>query len=503
MANLNNAVQQPEMASVKRGLKERHVQLIAMGGLIGTCYFLGAGSILQAAGPASFIAFLFGGVIVYLMTYCLGELACAMPVTGSFINYAHDLISPTWAAGVGWAYYTQWVVYIPAEMIAAGIIMNQFIPSVPQIVFSIAFGLALMIVNSLYVGTFGELEFWLALIKIAAIVIFTFFAVLIVFGVIGNNQGHFIGWSTMLGAQQYDNGDGTFSTVKGLMPFGLLGLLGMMSLIVNNYLGSELIGLAAGESKDPEKTIPKAVRSVTFRIIAMFVIPMFLVSMIYPWTSANPNEGSVFADALSSHGLQGVGIILSLVVIAAGISCANSGIYGSTRALYGMSSVGMAPKWMGKLNKNGVPRNAIYVAMIPAWIAMFFYSSPTIGDSVYTILCSMSGFTGLMYFIVICWCQYKFRRNLQKLGVDAKKILKFTMPGFPYFTLAGIIVMLAIMVSIFFGDMRLSAIVGLPVLIIPMVIYKLFGKKGRVYDYNVYEEFLKNNNITASENKVS
>ena len=488
-----------EMASVKRGLKERHVQLIAMGGLIGTCYFLGAGNILLGAGPASFIAFLFGGIIVYLMTYCLGELACAMPVTGSFINYAHDLISPTWACGLGWAYYTQWVVYIPAEMIAVGVIMNTFFPAVPQVVFAVTFGLLLMIVNTLYVGTFGELEFWLALIKIVAIVVFIFFALLIVFGLIGNNQGHFIGWSTMFGTQQLDNGDGTSTAVQGLLPFGFVGLIGMMSLIVNNYLGSELIGLAAGESKDPEKTIPKAVRSVTFRIVAMFVIPMFLVCMIFPWTKADATQGSVFADALTYNGLPGVGIVLSLVVIAAGISCANSGIYGSTRALYGMSSVGMAPKWMGALNKNGVPRNAIFVAMIPAWIAMFFYYR---SDSVYLILCSMSGFTGLLYFIIICWCQYKFRSNLKRLGVDTKKVLKFTMPGFPYLTLGGIVVMLAIMVSVFSSaDLRISAEIGLPVLIIPMILYKLFGKNGKLYDYNVYEEFLARNNIKNTSEK--
>ena len=323
----------PKFQQTQRGLKQRHVQLIAMGGIIGTCYFLGAGNIVYYMGPVSSVGFLVGGFLIFIMMYCLGELACAMPVTGSFVNYAHDLLSPMWGTGVGWAYYTSWVTYIPCEMIAIGVIMEQLIPNVPGVVFSIAFGIILMAVNAMYVGTFGELEFWLAMIKIAAIIVFTFFAVLIVFGLIGNNQGHFIGWDTMLGPKQLDNGDGTFSTVQGFMPFGIASFLGMMTLIVNNYLGSELIGLTAGECDDPVKGIPRAVRGVTFRIIAMFAIPIFLVCMIFPWTEADPMEGSVFADALASHGLTGVGIILSLVVLAAGISCANSAIYGSTRAL--------------------------------------------------------------------------------------------------------------------------------------------------------------------------
>ncbi|ATW28492.1 amino acid permease [Candidatus Formimonas warabiya] len=470
---------------MQRGLKNRHIQLIAMGGIIGSCYFLGNGYLIDTMGPAACLAFLFGGMIVFMVTYCLGELAVAMPVCGSFVNYANDLISPTWAAGVGWSYYTNWVVYIPAEFIATGIIMNNFFPAVDPLYWSIIFGIILTIVNMLYVGTFGELEFWLALIKVCAIVIFTVLAVLIFFGLIGNQQGHVLGTSILLGS-------------GGFFPGGFVIVLLSMSLIINNYLGSELIGIAAGESEQPEKAIPVAVRNVTFRIVAMFSIPTLLLTVIFPWKQAGLEE-SVFAAALNAYGFNWAGVVMSLVVLTAAVSCANSGIYGSSRAVVGMAQTGMAPRWMAKTNRRGVPYAAVIVCMIPAWIALFAYTLDTSGQ-IYTILLSLSGFTGLLSWICICWCQYNFRRRLEKMGVDAKKTLKFTMPYFPYVTCFAILIMAVIMLYTFINpDLRISSYIGIPMLVVPMILYHLFGDKEKhkagLGGVNVFEQFLKTNGI--------
>jgi len=469
-----------EPQHLNRGLKSRHIQLIAMGGIIGSCYFLGSGYLVGTIGPGTFLAFLLGGLIVYIVTYCLGELAVAMPVSGSFINYANDLVSPTWAAGVGWSYYTNWVVYIPSEFIAAGIMMHSIFPEVNQLYFSIAFGIILTIVNMLYVGTFGEMEFWLALVKVLAIVGFIIFAILIFFGLIGNHSGHVLGTSILLGS-------------GGFFPSGAMVILLSMALIINNYLGSELIGLAAGESENPEKTIPMAVRNVTFRIIAMFCIPMLLLVLIFPWQQAGLEE-SCFAAALDSYGFHWAGMVFTFVVLTAAISCSNSGIYGSSRAVHGMAQNGMAPKWMGKLNKYGVPFNAVIVCMIPAWIALGVYTVDTSGR-VYTTLIAISGFTGLLSWGFICYCQLRFRRKLEEQGVDITKTLKFTMPYFPYMTYLGLFLMALIMVYTFVSpDLRISAYIGVPMLVIPMILYHLLGDKEKhkagLGGINVYQEFL-------------
>jgi len=478
------------ICNVQKGLKSRHIQLIALGGIIGSCYFLGSGYIIGTIGPGAFLSFLLGGIIIYIVTYCLGELAVAMPVSGSFINYANDLVSPTWAAGVGWSYYTNWVVYIPSEFIAAGIMVHNLVPAANQLYCSIVFGIVLTLVNMLYVGTFGEMEFWLALVKVIAIVVFTIMALLIFFGVAGNHAGPVLGTSILLG-----NG--------GFFPNGVMVLVLSMALIINNYLGSELIGLTAGECQNPEKTIPAAVRNVTFRIIAMFCVPMLLLVLIYPWAQAGLSQ-SCFAAALDSYGFHWVGSMFTFVVLTAAISCSNSGIYGSSRAVMGMAENGMAPKWMGKLNKFGVPFNAVIVCMIPAWIALAIYTLDTSGQ-VYTTLMALSGFTGLLSWIFICYCQLKFRRNLEKLGVDIKKTLKFRMPFFPYVTYLGIALMAAIMVYTFVSpDLRISAYIGVPMLVVPMILYYIFGDKEKhkagLGGVNVYRDFLAKNGIKDVNN---
>ena len=178
-----------EEKSMQRGLKNRHLQLISLGGVIGSGYFLGTGYILEQAGPASVLSYLLGGAIVLCVMLCLAELAVAEPIAGSFVTYARKYINPTWACGVGWTYWVTWVTYVPSEMIAAGIIMNNFVPEVSQLWWAIFFCLLVTVVNLFQVDKFGESEFWLAIIKIVALIVFSIVGVLIVLGVIGE-QGY-------------------------------------------------------------------------------------------------------------------------------------------------------------------------------------------------------------------------------------------------------------------------------------------------------------------------
>ncbi|AQS58776.1 amino acid permease [Desulforamulus ferrireducens] len=445
---------------LQRGLKSRHLQLIALGGIIGSGYFLGTGYVIDSAGPAATLAYLLGGLIVLCVMLCMGELAVAIPISSSFVTYANDFISPTWACGMGWSYWLTWVFYVPAEMIAAGIIMNNFFPAVDTLYWAIGFGLIITIINLSYVGTFGEMEFWLAIIKIMAIIMFVVLAVLIFLGVIGAEG--FKGTT-------YLTGDGGFA------PKGSWAILLTMVIILVNFQGSEIIGLAAGESKEPEKTIPTAIKHVTWRIIALYIVPLFLLVSIFPWGKAGLEE-SVFAAALNSYGFKWAGGLFSFVVLTAAISCSNSGLYGCTRAVYALAREGMAPRFLGKLNKNGVPQNATLLSIAGCWICVLAYTFDT-SEIVFTYLLALSGFSGAIAWISICWSQLNFRRKLEREGFDIST-LKYRTPFFPYLTHFAIWVQVACLAVIAFNpDLRISVYIGLPLLLLPMAWYKLWGYK--------------------------
>lgn len=447
-------------ADLQRGLKTRHLQLIALGGIIGSGYFLGTGYVIDAAGPAAFLAYLLGGLIVLSVMLCLGELAVSIPISGSFVTYANDFISPAWACGVGWSYWLTWVTYVPAEMIAAGIIMHAFFPGISTLGWAIVFGLIITVINLSYVGTFGEMEFWLSMIKLLAILMFVVVAAMIFFGLVGD-QG-FVGTSILLG-------DGGFA------PKGSWAILLTMVIILVNFQGSEIIGLAAGESKDPVKSIPLAIKSVTWRIIALYVIPVALLVCIFPWGKAGLEE-SVFAAALNGYGFRWAGGLFSFVVLTAAVSCSNSGLYGCTRAVYALAREGMAPRWLGKVNKNGVPQNATLISILGCWVGVIVYTFDT-SETVFTYLLALSGFAGAIAWISICWSQLRFRRRLEKQNFDINK-LKFKVPFFPYVTHFAIWVQVACLAVIAFNEeLRISLMIGLPLFLLPILWYKIWGHK--------------------------
>lgn len=442
---------------LRRGLKLRHVQLIALGGIIGSCYFLGAGYTISKVGPAAALAYILGGGIILMVMLCLGELAVAMPISGSFITYAADYISPAWACGVGWSYWLNWVAYVPSEMIASGIIMHHFFPMVSSLWWAVLFGLLLTIVNISHVSAFGEIEFWFAIIKIAAIVVFCILAVLIFFGVIGNGP-EFLGTTYVL-----DNG--------GLFPAGKWAVLLTMVMILVNFQGSEIIGLGAGETKEPSKSIPIAVRNVTYRIVALYVIPLLLLVSIFPWDKAGVEE-CVFAAALNQYGLNWAGGLFSFVVLTAGLSCANSGLYGTVRSLYALSREGMAPRFLGKLNKHGVPANATYLTIACCWIFIVLYTFYQSGKF-YTYLLALSGFTGELCWISLCWSQLNFRKRLLAAGYT-KADLKFATPFYPYLTHVAIWSQVLCLVLVAWNpDLRSALYLGVPAVFVPILLYKI------------------------------
>lgn len=442
-------------SKMNRGLKNRHLQLISLGGVIGSGYFLGTGYVLEKAGPAAILAYLLGGVIVLCVMLCLAELAVEKPVSGSFVTYAREHISPTWACGVGWAYWTTWVAYVPSEMIAAGIIMNNFIPEVSQLWWAVFFGLLVTILNLFHVDKFGESEFWLSLIKIIALAAFSIVAGLICLGLIGD-QGY-IGTKVLLGS-------------GGFAPNGYWSIVLTMVIILVNFQGTEIIGLAAGECEKPEKSIPIAVRNVTWRIIALYIIPISLLISILPWDKAGLDE-SVFAAAVTQYGLSGFGAFFAFVILTAAISCSNSGLYGAARALHALARMDMAPSTLGHINKNGMPSRSILVSICACWAVILLYSFDP-DSALYTYLLAVSGFTGAIAWISICWSEYRSRKR--KIAEGTEGALRYKTPFFPYVTLFGIWAQVfCLVVMVFEPELREALYAGVPMLVFPMVWYRL------------------------------
>ncbi len=446
----------------KRSLKTRHVQLIALGGIIGSGFFLSTGTVVHEVGPSVFLAYILGGIIIYLTMLCMGELTVAIPISGSFINYTADFISPVLACGVGWSYWLSWVAYIPAECIAGGIIM-QYFTGINGYFSAVAFGLLITCVNFAKVGTFGEIEFWLALIKIAALVGFVILSILIFLGVIHGNQPN-----QMIGGKYIFHHGGIFP--NGVMPF-----LTAMVLLIVNYQGSEIVGLAAGESIDPARMIPVAIRNVTLRILFIFIVPVLCLVLIFPWEKANI-ANSVFADALNFYGLKWAGAITSFVTLTSALSCSNSGVYGIVRALNSLARNGMAPAFLAKLNRNAVPQNAGIVTLIAIWILLiisYFFSQTML----YIALLLVSGFTGAIAWITLCWAQINFRKKLYAAGYDTTD-LKYKTPGSPYTGIIAIILMIGCLFFLVFSpeiSYQFAFFIGLISLFFPMLVYIVLG----------------------------
>lgn len=448
-------------AGYNRGLKDRHVQLIALGGIIGSCYFLGTGEVINLVGPAVFIAYMLGGLIIYLTMLCMGELAVAIPISGSFVTYTSDFISPSVACGVGWSYWISWVAYIPAECVAGGIIMEMF-TGVNGYVWAVCFGLLITYINLAKVDTFGEIEFWLALVKIIALMGFVILALLIFFGIVHDGN------STGIVGTKYLFGEG------GLLPNGIMSLLTAMVLLLVNYQGSEIIGLAAGESENPARMIPHAIRNVTFRILFIYIIPVFCLVLIFPWQKAGLSN-SVFADALNFYGLKWAGTVTSFVTLSATLSCANSGFYGTVRSLNALARDGMAPYGLAKFNANAVPQNAVIATLIGVWALLgvgYFFGQ----TKLYIALLLVSGFTGTLAWISLCLSQINFRKKLHEAGYTTKD-LRYSTPYSPYTGIVAIVLMIIALFFLVFNKdptYKLAFSIGVVSFIVPIVIYKLF-----------------------------
>lgn len=409
-----------EKIQLTRALKSRHIFMLSLGGVIGTGLFMGSGVTIGSGGPmGAILAYLVAGLLMYLVMVCLGELSVQMPVSGSFQAHATRFIGPATGFMIGWVYWMSWASTVGLEFTAAGMLMTRWFPDVPIWIWSGFFVVVLFSLNALATRAFGEAEYWFSGIKVAAILGFIVVGLLVIVGAIPLNDGTAApGLSNLMS--------------DGLFPNGLSAVFAVMMTVVYAFQGCEIMGVAAGETDQPEKSIPRAVRNVVFRVLIFYVLAIVVLSCIVPWKQAGLME-SPFVQVFDRVGIPYAADLMNFVILTAILSVGNSGLYASTRILWAMSKTGMAPRKLSKLSARGVPLYALLISLAFALLSLL--TSIVAADTLFMVLMAVSGMSGTVTWIVIAYAQYRFRReHMAKGGTVAD--LKYAAPLFPLIPLA-------------------------------------------------------------------
>ena len=463
---------------LQRGIKGWQVTFIGLGGVIGSCYFLGIGVCVRTMGPAVLLGFAIVSFVIYAVMVAYAELLVNVPRTGSFISYTKEFLGPQWSIGMGWAFWCNWVAFVPSECIALASTVKYMTGSdSPVLYVSVAVGaLAVVtIINIAAVSLFSRVEGILGITKVSVIILFIVVAIGIWLGLWGNENA-FIGTSVNFG--------GAASLMDELFPKGSLIVFTQMTLILVTCEGTELIGLAAAEAQDPEHSVPKACKSVIWRVLGLYLVPIILILLVYPWGNAH-DDVPIFADICNSYGLPIMGFIMSAAVFVAAFSCSNSGFYGSVRGMYGLATEGLAPKFLTKVTKTGNPRNCVWLTMTCMWVIMILgLVSQLTGalETLYASLLSLAGFTGTMCWIGICLSQVVMRRRLKQRGYDPKTCLKAKVNDkVAWLPLVAAIVQIVVLVMLVLEDQLVFGIAA-GCTIVPMIIRYIKVKRGKARD---------------------
>ena len=395
----------------------RHLVMIAMGGVIGSGLFLSSGYTISQAGPlGAVLAYLVGAFVVYLVMACLGELAVAYPVSGAFHIYAARSIGPATGFATAWLYWLCWAVAIGSEFTASGLLMQRWFPDVDVWVWCLVFAAVLFGFNAVSAKFFGESEFWFAIIKVGAII-----------GLI------VLGGAALLGFRPLSDGGShpflfeNFATEGGLFPNGFTGVLVTVLAVFYAFSGSELIGVAAGETKDPATSIPKAMRTTVIRLLIFFVGAIAVIAATIPYTEVGLDE-SPFVTVFSAIGIPFAADIMNFVIITALLSAGNSGLFSCARMLYSLADEGQAPQALKKLTRRGIPLIALSVSMVGGIASLI--SSVVAPETVYLVLVSVAGFAVVGVWMSITASHFFHRRAFVRNGGDVAA-LAYRAPLFP------------------------------------------------------------------------
>ncbi len=468
------------MSQLSRKLQSRHMSMIALGGCIGTGLFLAVGSAVADAGPGGTVfAYVIIAIMVYFLMTSLGEMAAYSPTTGTFCEYSSKFVDPALGFTTGWNYWFNWAITVATEVIAAALIMQYWFPDVPIIVWSVFFFFLVFGMNIFSVRVYGEVEYWMSFVKVSTVIIFIIIGGLSIVGLTGNTESvGFHNWT--IGDAPFHNGAWGFITVFMIAGF--------------SFQGSELIGVTAGEAKDPEKSIPKAIKQTFWRLFLFYILAVVVISFLIPYndpTLIGPGADhdvsiSPFTTVFKNAGLTSAATVMNVIILTAIISACNASMYSATRVLWHLGKTKQAPHIFSKINANGTPVVALLATSLVgcAFFAVSFLDSGV----VFTWLVNVSSLAGFTAWFTIALSHYRFRRAYIKQGKDLKD-LPYKSKFFPWAPLIALalvsIVIVGQGIDIFTGSTGsttdaiihfVSTYIGLIVFIIMYFAYKIVKK---------------------------
>jgi len=446
-----------DSSQLQRGLKNRHIQLIAMGGAIGTGLFLGSAQIIQSAGPSIILGYAIGGLIVFLIMRHLGEMIVEEPVAGSFSHFAYKYWGKFPGFITGWNYWVLYILVAMTELTAVGKYINYWWPQIPAWQSVLFFFIVITAVNLTNVKFYGESEFWLAIIKVTAVVAMILFGLFLLFTADANSTASFSNlWSQ-----------------GGFFPHGFEGLFYMLAFLMFAFGGIELIGMAAAEAKDPKTTIPKAINQVVIRILVFYVGSLAILLSLVPWNQLDLGglDKSPFVMIFSQMGIGWAAHLLNFIILTAALSVYNSGMYANSRMVFGLAQQGNAPKVFTKTNKQGVPVPAVLLSAFLIFgcvLLNYFVPEDALGHLMYVVVGAL-----VLNWAMISLTHLKYRQHIKSAQIKTSYPALWS-PFSNYLVLAFIGVVLYIMWQQGFKE----SVLMIPIWIVAMFIfYKFLNRK--------------------------
>ena len=456
---------------VQRNLKTRHVSMIALGGCIGTGLFMTSGSTIAKAGPGgALVAYAAMGVMVYFLMTSLGELATHLPVSGSFSAYSARYVDPALGFAMGWNYWLNWAITVAVDISTAALLIQYWLPNTPGWIWSLLVLVVIFLINALTVSAFGEAEFWLALIKVVTVIVFLVIGLAMICGIM---------FRPAVGLSNFTYKDAPFVG-------GFAAILNVFLIAGFSFQGTELIGVTAGESENPGKAVPKAINDVFWRILLFYVLSIFVIAALIPYTSPNllgASDGNIamspFTLVFQRAGLASAASVMNAIILTSVLSSANSGVYASTRMLYALAKDHYAPAFFGHTTRHGIPMASLVATLV---VSLATFASSIFGQRIYMWLVAASGLTGFIVWIGIALSHYRFRRAWVAQGHRVEE-LRYHAKLFPLGPILALILCVIVI-----GGQNIEAFVnwnwqeiGITYISVPLVLALYLGYKIRYH----------------------
>ncbi len=456
---------------VQRNLKTRHVTMIALGGCIGTGLFMTSGSTIAKAGPGgALVAYAAMGLMVYFLMTSLGELATHLPTSGSFAAYNARYVDPALGFAMGWNYWLNWAITVAVDISTAALLIQYWLPHTPGWIWSLLVLVVIFLINALTVSTFGETEFWLSLIKVVTVIVFLVIGLAMICGIMFRPSV----------------GLGNFTYKDAPFVGGFPAILNVFLIAGFSFQGTELIGVTAGESENPGKAVPKAINDVFWRILLFYILSIFVIAALIPYTSPNllsSAQGDIamspFTLVFQRAGLASAASVMNAIILTSVLSSANSGVYASTRMLYALAKDHYAPAFFGHTTRHGIPMASLVATLV---VSLATFAASIFGQRIYMWLVAASGLTGFIVWIGIALSHYRFRRAWVVQGHRVEE-LRYHAKLFPLGPILALILCVIVI-----GGQNIEAFVnwnwqeiGVTYISVPLVLALYLGYKIRYH----------------------